>query len=385
MITNESTKETSVKLSKSQTYLLNTLLDVLQYHTWGGNEAIMRQYVLTALELLQFKTEVDKAGNIIAVHGIAEKYPLLNAHMDIIYSVSWKVREKIKELQSEQTSTALTLLPPAKTCGKCAFFDACIEARAKEKTISNKKAYYQIRNCKGCEQFADDFEDSNYLIHLIYDKDYLKEMKKEIIKTRVYNFTSWEEDKRNADKILDEMYKITFDEKTGRISSSEERVLGGDDKCGIALALATAFALPNQPMKILFTTGEESGCKGIDEFVKERASWFDDVKYSITIDRRGADNLLRWSAGRENCSKVFAAQLALHGTLANIPVKIENGFLADVCVIRQYVGETANISAGYYNPHTTGEYIMFYEMCDILEWLKRIILYVKVEGKNEKK
>jgi di/tripeptidase len=228
-----------------------------------------------------------------------------------------------------------------------------------------------------------DFEGYNKKLYSIFDETYTPEQVERACSYGNYSTTFYytyisDAEKPEYDKYLQEMYTIKFNEKTGKIEGSEERVLGGDDKCGIALALATAHALPKLPMKILFTTGEEKGCDGISEFCKTNKEWFDDCKFSITIDRRDNDNLLRWSAGKANCSKEFAAQLALFGVLSEIPVKVESGTLADVIHIRNHVKETVNISAGYHNPHSTEEWIDFYAMCDILEWLKRIVQYAKV-------
>jgi hypothetical protein len=258
--------------------------------------------------------------------------------------------------------------------------------------IKERDAYFKLRESRGCEQYIPDEIKYNDYLHSSYDKTYFDKLKntaKNIATCTsrwfdddsIYSYGSWyktDKEKHQEDEMLNEMFKLTYNAKTGKITSSEDRVLGGDDKCGVALALATAFRLKNEPMKILFTVGEEIGCVGIKAFIKEHADWFKDVKYSITIDRRGSDNLLKWSAGKQNCSDKFCAQLALHGVLAGIPVKVESGMLADVVYIRDIVPEAANISAGYYNPHSTTEYIEFEAMCFILEWLRRIILYTKL-------
>jgi di/tripeptidase len=67
----------------------------------------------------------------------------------------------------------------------------------------------------------------------------------------------------------------------------------------------------------------------------------------------------------------------MFGVLSDIPIKVESGTIADVICIREHVKETANISAGYYNPHTTEEWVDFFEMCKILDWLKRIVTNTK--------
>ena len=63
-------------------------------------------------------------------------------------------------------------------------------------------------------------------------------------------------------------------------------MMGGDDKCGIAIALTLALHT-NLPMKIILTSGEERGGKGVAELKK---SDFDNVGFCLTIDRRGAND-----------------------------------------------------------------------------------------------
>ncbi len=392
---------------ENELYMLTILLDILKYHTWSENEIIMQPYILTTLKLLNFETQVDDIGNIYAVRGTAEQYPLLNAHMDIIYSISNKAEDEIKKKLPQKETAIVTTKQiktnkkKKKTCPNCIFFDACIDVAMKNNNITDRQSYWRLKNSKGCEQWKEDVDGYNELIIKTYDKHYVVEYENDDdddddvswwrkycrryddnYEYGKYSYTSYyvktKEEKLQQDTILNDIYQIEYNPKTGKVESNEYRVLGGDDKCGIALALATAFTMQKTPMKILFTVGEESGCKGIQHFCKNNSDWFKDVKYSITIDRRGDNDLLQWSAGKKNCSKKFAAQLAFHGINAGIPIKVDNGTIADVIHIRDYVQETVNISAGYHNPHSTTEYIDFFAMCNILVWLQYIIKYVKV-------
>lgn len=395
--------------TKGERFMLITLMNILKYHTWHGNEEVMRPYMISTLEMLGFKCEVDSVGNIAAIRGEAERYPLLNAHMDIVRSVAYKAEQEIKKRTNKGKTVVQTVKQltsgrhiekkKKKCCTNCVFLDACINTLVANDTITERAAYWKLKYSKGCDQFTLDATGYNEMITKLYDTNYEVEYEddadygseefwrnwarrnaydKDCSVTYTTSYGMTKEEKLEQDAVLNEIYEIKFEEKTGKISTNEMRVLGGDDKCGIALALATAYAMPKTPMKLLFTVGEESGCVGISEFCKTNPDWFKDVKYSVTIDRRGDDNLLMWSAGKKNCSKEFAAQLALHGVNAGIPIKVESGTIADVIHIREHVKETVNISAGYHNPHSTTEWIDFYAMCDILKWIQNIVRYAKV-------
>ena len=63
--------------------------------------------------------------------------------------------------------------------------------------------------------------------------------------------------------------------------------------------------------------------------------------------------------------KVFLAELAKYGILADVPINITSGIMADVVYLRKIISETVNISAGYHSPHTRSERIDFPAMCKI--------------------
>ena len=126
-------------------------------------------------------------------------------------------------------------------------------------------------------------------------------------------------------------------------------------------------------MKILFTVDEETGCNGVKYFVKNKAEWLNDVKYSLTIDRKDFCHLLWSQRGTRSCSNDFAGELMYQGVRTGIPVSIQDGGSADVVTIRDYVPNAVNMSAGYYKAHTKNEYIIPSEVDKIVGWVKNII------------
>jgi len=200
-----------------------------------------------------------------------------------------------------------------------------------------------------------------------YDKYYSK---------NYYNVFYDKETQKECEKILKNKHVITYDNKTCKITNNKLRVLGGDDKCGISVALQVAKENISMPMKILFTTGEETGCIGIKHFCKTNSNWFKNVKYSLTVDRRYGDNLITYACGKWNCSLEFASEITKQGILSGIMVKNEIGTVADTIHIRDHVKECVNMSAGYYNPHSCDEYIQFDEMIQIKDWVSKILTNV---------
>jgi Pyruvate/2-oxoacid:ferredoxin oxidoreductase delta subunit len=260
-------------------------MSVLTYHTWSGNEAIMQPFLLNELKILGFDAKTDSVGNIYAVRGKAEKYPLLNAHMDIIYSLSTKAKTKIQaQMKKDKPVEPEYSYKDIIQCANCSFLEACIDLVMKEANIKEQQAYWRLKWSKGCGMYIFDNEGYNKMLYALYDKEYDPTKKPTFgyYSDCSYSYIS-EKEKPDYDKYLNEMYQIKFDDKSGKITGDESRVLGGDDKCGIALALATARALPELPMKLLFTVGEEKGCIGAKEFCDKNKKWFADCKYSITI------------------------------------------------------------------------------------------------------
>lgn len=186
----------------------------------------------------------------------------------------------------------------------------------------------------------------------------------------------YEEEEDDTEAVEPE-YDVIMDFKNDKIyGKGKTRVLGGDDKCGIFIALKVAELLRDMPMKILFTVREESGCVGIAHFEDNSPEFFSDVKYSLTIDRRDKDNLLWSQLGTRSCDDEFAGKVAREGVKEGIAVKLMDGSVADVIHIRNHVPNSINMSAGYYEAHTSREYIVPSHLDKIVGWVKNILTNV---------
>jgi hypothetical protein len=116
------------------------------------------------------------------------------------------------------------------------------------------------------------------------------------------------DDRYNVSLSADRKY-FAWDSKT-----NDYLGVGGDDKCGIFIGLAMLDLVPN--IKLAFFRDEEIGCKGSFEADMD---FFSDVGIVLQADRRGTGD--------------FVTEIGGLGV------------------------STANLSAGYHNPHSRYEYI----------------------------
>ena len=341
--------------------LLKKLLSINSIST---KEDLVQDIIIQQLEKLNFKYKIDDIGNILAVRGKAKKYPLLNAHMDIVdFSFSllnygYSSSDYYGSLKSD--SSIITDIfkengyPEIKAdCTNCNGYDFC---RTKYPNFIKDMDLYDYS--LSCYEPNEEF--SEFLIELGYE-DYASEeyLEKKIIEAED-NFQQSCEiiEKKNILKLPPDV---------------NDRVLGGDDKCGIFIALEVARLNPKMPMKILFTVQEEIGCVGIDHVAAHDYKFFNDISYSLTIDRKGGEDLLYKQLGTQSCSNEFALALAKHALNADINVHFNNGNVADVITIRDLVNNAVNISAGYYNAHCSTEYVDLNDVKKIIKWVDNIV------------
>ena len=124
--------------------------------------------------------------------------------------------------------------------------------------------------------------------------------------------------------------------------------IGADDKNGIWVCLKCLEKYDN--LKCVFFVGEEQGCIGSRQ---ADMKFFDDCRFVLQCDRKGNSDFINTIYGDSLCSSQFIEDAALgqHG------YKEENGMQTDVRTLRDRGLEIscANISCGYYYPHTPHE------------------------------
>ena len=124
-------------------------------------------------------------------------------------------------------------------------------------------------------------------------------------------------------------------------------VIGGDDKCGVFLTLEFACAgLCN----FVFSVEEETGAAGIKYFTKNTD--LSKIPYALILDRRGSEDIIctKNSYGTDKFENV----LLEIGKVFNY--KQGTGTFSDANYISDHIS-CANLSVGYYNPHTKQEFV----------------------------
>jgi tripeptide aminopeptidase len=150
----------------------------------------------------------------------------------------------------------------------------------------------------------------------------------------------------------------------------EQAGVGGDDKCGVYIALALLDELP--ACKAAFFRDEEIGCLGA---AKADFRFFDDCAFALQADRRGADDVVVEACGDVLTSDEFNASLfpmmskygktfCRHGAMTDVQDLKSSGL--GICAI--------NASAGYHAPHTSREVVVITEVMNTKRFFRDICL-----------
>ena len=142
-------------------------------------------------------------------------------------------------------------------------------------------------------------------------------------------------------------------------------VLGGDDKCGGAIALTLA-ATTTIPLKIVASVEEEVGGFGIAQVDPQ---FFEDVAYALVLDRRGANHLVVAIAGQQLCQGWFAATLMRAAAETGLVVYAVEGAYSDAVTLSQYLSNVVNLSVGYYHPHSVKEHVSLSDLWNAYRWV----------------
>ena len=152
----------------------------------------------------------------------------------------------------------------------------------------------------------------------------------------------------------------TIKEKKGRISSPQG--IGGDDRCGIFIIMNLVNELH---CSVLLCEDEETGGVGARKFAKTDYVKDLGVHYMVEFDRRGKDDAVFYSCDNKTFTEFITSETGF---------KEARGSFSDISVVAPAAKIAAvNLSSGYYNAHTTEEYVEYNEMLDIIETAKALI------------
>lgn len=146
--------------------------------------------------------------------------------------------------------------------------------------------------------------------------------------------------------------QIIYTDKGNVISSPQG--IGGDDRCGIAMILEV---IKEYNCSVIFTEDEEIGCVGANKFIDDYLNGdlgTIDVNYIIELDRKGNNEAVFYDCDNPEFKDFI---------LEHDDWKFNYGSFTDIINIAPTLGVAAvNLSCGYYNAHTTKEYVVLSEM-----------------------
>lgn len=172
-------------------------------------------------------------------------------------------------------------------------------------------------------------------------------------------------------KIVEDLFVLQVGHRlTGfnRITM-EQTGIGGDDKVGIFIALECLKLFDN--IKVAFFCDEECGCFGSYDC---DMSFFDDCGFVLQCDRQGNKDFIHNASGTPLSSKPF--RKAAGKIMKQFGYKFENGMMTDVMALKEngLNCSCANMSCGYYRPHTSKEYVDMKDVENCLDMVKQMIV-----------
>ena len=142
---------------------------------------------------------------------------------------------------------------------------------------------------------------------------------------------------------------ITYSDDGNTISSPQG--IGGDDRCGIYMIMEI---IKKHRCSVLFAEDEEMGCIGAKKFVKNNYIKDLEFNYMIELDRKGSKDAVFYECDNPE----FEEFITRSEDWETAP-----GIFTDICTLAPEIGCAAvNFSCGYYNAHTTKEYVVLPEM-----------------------
>lgn len=171
-------------------------------------------------------------------------------------------------------------------------------------------------------------------------------------------------------KIVEDLYVLQVGHKLTGFNrvKMEQTGIGGDDKVGIFIALECLRLFDN--IKAVFFCDEEIGCFGSYDC---DMSFFDDCGFVLQCDRQGNKDFIHNAGGTPLSSKPF--RKAAGKIMKQFGYKFENGMMTDVMALKEngLHCSCANMSCGYYNPHSYREYVDMNDVENCLDMVKQMI------------
>jgi hypothetical protein len=132
--------------------------------------------------------------------------------------------------------------------------------------------------------------------------------------------------------------------------TKKSNCLGADCTTGVYVMLRMIEA--GVPGLYIFHRDEEAGGGGSSHIAKKTPELLDGIKYAIAFDRKGSNSIITHQWGGRCCSSEFAKALGEHLMMK----EDSGGTFTDTANYTDIIPECTNISVGYMNQHTAGEW-----------------------------
>lgn len=164
--------------------------------------------------------------------------------------------------------------------------------------------------------------------------------------------------------IVEDLYPFeAYGAITGMNRVTMEQVgIGGDDKVGVYITLEMLKRF--DVFKVAFFRDEEVGCNG--SYLADM-SFFSDCRFVLQCDRKGNSDFITDASGVQLSSKRFKKDVGK--VIERYGYKFERGMMTDVMALKQNgIGcSVANMSCGYYRPHSHDEYVDIHDVENTLQ------------------
>jgi hypothetical protein len=291
--------------------------------------------------------------------------------MDLITDVASKVGKKFKVIPAKVSSIEKKPIGAVINEPKSRFVNAR-EMKTEGRGIALLRDMYEIFSPSGGEHAISVFI-TNWLIANgitplmdsegnIYAQNDVRGSKRIIINAHMDTVAS-------APAII----KVVRTKKDAILSSTNNQVIGADDKNGVwcVLRLLTDPEI-DTPLTALICVSEESGCNGSQFAMDNHADYFDDCVFNITVDRRGNTDIINENFDITLCSNEMTDILNKWGKPWGLATT--QGSISDASNIVEHLKINGiNLFAGYYNAHMGTEYTSMTELLKSYQFQKEIL------------
>ena len=153
--------------------------------------------------------------------------------------------------------------------------------------------------------------------------------------------------------------QFIYDKKLGAVSSPEG--IGGDDRCGVYMILEI---IKKYKCSVIFFEDEELGEIGAKKFVKTKDAENLSYNYILELDRKNSNDAVFYGCKNQSFIDFITKKF----------FKFNTGTASDISIIAPFFNCGAvNLSCGYYNMHTTEEYVLLKDMDKSLKAVLKIL------------